>query len=89
MSAQQRCVLSCALVARLGGVLFGFTTAAISGNNDDLQRAFEPSNFWLGFRVSSALVGTILGALTAGDAADRFGQRAMLYVSQPILFRMR
>ncbi len=80
MSAQQRYVLTCALVAGLGGLLFGFDTAVISGTNDDLQRVFELSNFWLGFTVSSALVGTILGALTAGDPADRFGRRAMLYV---------
>ena len=80
MNAQQRYVLSCALVAGLGGLLFGFDTAVISGTNDDLQRVFELSNFWLGFTVSSALVGTILGALTAGDPADRYGRRAMLYV---------
>ena len=80
MNAQQRYVLTCALIAGLGGLLFGFDTAVISGTNDDLQRVFELSNFWLGFTVSSALVGTILGALTAGDPADRFGRRAMLYV---------
>ncbi len=80
MNAQQRYVLSCALVAGLGGLLFGFDTAVISGTNDDLQRVFELSNFWLGFTVSSALIGTILGALTAGDPADRYGRRAMLFV---------
>ncbi len=80
MNAQQRYVLTCALIAGLGGLLFGFDTAVISGTNDDLQRVFELSNFWLGFTVSSALVGTILGALTAGAPADRFGRRAMLYV---------
>ena len=80
MSSQQRYVLTCALIAGLGGLLFGFDTAVVSGANDDLQRVFELSNFWLGFTVSSALVGTILGALTAGDPADRYGRRAMLFV---------
>ena len=80
MSSQQRYVLACALVAGLGGLLFGFDTAVISGANADLQRVFRLSDFWLGFTVSSALIGTVVGALTAGEPADRFGRRPMLFV---------
>lgn len=80
MSKKQLYVLACALVAGLGGLLFGFDTAVISGANADLQRVFDLSNFWLGFTVSSALVGTILGALTAGEPADWYGRRPMLVV---------
>jgi len=80
MSKQQLYVLACALVAGLGGLLFGFDTAVISGANADLQRVFDLSNFWLGFTVSSALVGTIIGALTAGEPADRYGRLPMLFV---------
>ena len=80
MSSKQRYVLACALVAGLGGLLFGFDTAVISGANADLQRVFSLSNFWLGFTVSSALVGTVIGALTAGEPADRYGRRPMLFV---------
>lgn len=80
MSSQQLYVLACALVASLGGLLFGFDTAVISGANADLQRVFALSNFWLGFTVSSALIGTVVGALTAGEPADRYGRRPMLFV---------
>jgi sugar porter (SP) family MFS transporter len=80
MSKQQLYVLACALVAGLGGLLFGFDTAVISGANADLQRVFDLSNAWLGFTVSSALIGTILGALTSGEPADHYGRRPMLFV---------
>ena len=80
MSKQQLYVLACAMVAGLGGLLFGFDTAVISGANADLQRVFDLNNFWLGFTVSSALVGTVIGALTAGDPSDRYGRRFMLFV---------
>ncbi|PSR03336.1 MAG: MFS transporter [Bacteroidetes bacterium QS_8_68_28] len=80
MYSQQRYVLGCALVAGLGGLLFGFDTAVISGANADLQRVFDLSNAWLGFTVSSALIGTVIGALTAGEPADRYGRRPMLFV---------
>ena len=80
MSQQQRYVLGCALVAGLGGLLFGFDTAVISGTNADLERVFDLSSLWLGFTVSSALVGTVVGALFAGEPADRFGRRPMLFV---------
>lgn len=80
MNSQQRYVLSCALIAGLGGLLFGFDTAVVSGTTDDLQRVYELSNFWLGFTVSSALIGTILGALVTSGPADRYGRRTMLYV---------
>jgi sugar porter (SP) family MFS transporter len=80
MSKKQLYVLACALVAGLGGLLFGFDTAVISGANADLQRVFDLNNFWLGFTVSSALIGTIIGALTAGEPADWYGRRPMLVV---------
>ena len=80
MSKKQLYVLACALVAGLGGLLFGFDTAVISGANADLQRVFDLNNFWLGFTVSSALIGTILGALSAGEPADWYGRRPMLVV---------
>lgn len=79
-STNQLYVLACALVAGLGGLLFGFDTAVISGANADLQRVFDLSNFWLGFTVSSALIGTIIGALTSGEPADWYGRRPMLVV---------
>ena len=86
MSSKQLYVFTCALVAGLGGLLFGFDTAVISGANADLQRVFSLSNFWLGFTVSSALIGTVIGALSAGEPADRYGRRPMLFVLALLFF---
>lgn len=73
-------LLSATIIAALGGLLFGFDTAVISGTNDWLTEVFELSPFWLGFTVASALIGTIFGALMAGGPADRWGRRKTLTV---------
>ncbi len=57
-------VFRTALVAALGGLLFGFDTAVISGSEQTLQRIYELSDNWLGFTVASALLGTILGSIS-------------------------
>ena len=71
-------LLGCALVAALGGLLFGFDTAVISGTVDALRAKFDLSDNLLGFTVASALIGTILGSIGAGRPADIFGRRAAL-----------
>ena len=71
-------LLGCALVAALGGLLFGFDTAVISGTVDALRAKFALSDNLLGFTVASALIGTILGSIGAGRPADIFGRRAAL-----------
>ncbi len=71
-------ILGCTLVAALGGLLFGFDTAVISGTTDALVRVFGLDEFWLGFTVAAALIGTIVGAMAAGPPADRFGRRTVL-----------
>ena len=73
-------LLGCTLVAALGGLLFGFDTAVISGTTDALQRVYGLSDNLLGFTVASALIGTIVGALGAGCPADAWGRRATLAV---------
>lgn len=84
-------LLKCALVASMGGLLFGFDTAVISGAEGILKeiyasRYLELSNFlgtisfWHGFTVASALIGTIIGALIFGKPADRYGRKKMLIV---------
>ena len=55
-------LLKSTVVAALGGLLFGFDTAVISGAERALQRAFHLSPLWLGFTVASALIGTIIGS---------------------------
>ncbi len=66
------------LVAALGGLLFGFDTAVISGTTEWLQSIYELSDTQLGFTVSSALIGTIIGALSVGIPSDKYGRRKML-----------
>ena len=72
-------VLRSAIVAALGGLLFGFETAVISGTTEDLERVYEIGGFWLGFTVATALLGTIVGALIAGKPADRYGRKKVLF----------
>lgn len=71
-------LLGCTVIAALGGLLFGFDTAVISGTERWLEIAYSLSKFWLGFTVAAALIGTILGAIAAGRPADRIGRRATL-----------
>ena len=67
-----------AMVAALGSFLFGFDTAVISGATGALRSVFNLSDGMLGFTVSSALMGTMVGALGAARPADRWGRRPML-----------
>ncbi len=75
------------LVAALAGLLFGFDTAVVAGVTGDLVQVMELTPATLGITVSSALWGTLLGALVAGIPGDRFGSRvclrglALLYVA--------
>jgi SP family arabinose:H+ symporter-like MFS transporter len=71
-------LLKATLVAALGGLLFGMDTAVISGTTRSLSRVFNLSPALLGITVSSALIGTIGGALLAGWMADRYGRRDSL-----------
>ena len=71
-------LLRCSIIAALGGLLFGFDTAVISGTTEQLREVFGLGGVGLGFTVASALIGTILGALFAGHPADRIGRRSTL-----------
>ena len=67
-----------AIVAALGGLLFGFDTAVIAGATHALSGVYQLSPVSLGITVASALWGTILGAMFAGIPADRYGRRVSL-----------
>ncbi|AQT68930.1 D-xylose transporter [Anaerohalosphaera lusitana] len=79
-------LLRSSIVAALGGLLFGFDTAVISGTVDHLEKVFQVEGFWLGFTVASALIGTIFGAMFAGNPADRFGRRNTLFILALLYF---
>ena len=79
-------LLRSTVVAALGGLLFGFDTAVISGTTDALRKVFELSSQQLGFTVASALIGTILGAIAVGRPADMVGRRTTLVIMAVLYF---
>ncbi|MDQ1451266.1 MAG: hypothetical protein QOJ51_2207 [Acidobacteriaceae bacterium] len=68
------------IVGALGGLLFGFDTAVISGTTHALSLVYHLSPALLGVTVSSALVGTVIGAMAAGIPGQKFGRRDSLRV---------
>jgi sugar porter (SP) family MFS transporter len=80
-------VLVICLTAGLGGFLFGFDTAVISGAINFLRRQFQLSAALEGWIMSSALVGCVAGAGIAGYLADRFGRKKVLLLSS-LLFML-
>ncbi|MBB5064088.1 sugar porter family MFS transporter [Granulicella mallensis] len=73
-----RYIVRSTFVGALGGLLFGFDTAVISGTTAGLTHAYSLSHNQLGITVAIALVGTVIGAATAGSLGQRYGSREML-----------
>lgn len=73
-------------VASLGGVLFGFDTAVISGTFGMVESQLELSKLQVGWFGSSALIGAIAGALIAGKLSDKYGRKPMLVLSAILYF---
>lgn len=73
-------VIKGTIVGALGGLLFGFDTAVISGTTQQLTSVYRLSPFLLGVTVFSALLGTVIAALGAGIPGQRFGRRDTLRV---------
>lgn len=69
------------VVGALGGLLFGFDTAVIAGTTFSLTTQFGLTAGQLGFTVSSALWGTVLGAMLAGIPGQRLGGRETLRIT--------
>src|SRR6202046_4555625 len=73
-------LLKATAVGALGGLLFGFDTAVISGTINSLTFAFGLTPRQLGLTVAMALIGTIIGAMSAGIPGQRWGGRETLRV---------
>ena len=85
-------LISIVMVAVLGGLLFGYDTAVISGAEKGLQAFFmEAKDFaytdgWHGFTSASALIGCIIGSALSGLLATRLGRKKSLIVAGLLFF---
>ena len=85
-------LISIVMVAVLGGVLFGYDTAVISGAEKGLQAFFkEAGDFnytdgWHGFTSSSALIGCIIGSALSGFLATNLGRKKSLIIAGLLFF---
>ncbi|MEI7909972.1 MAG: sugar porter family MFS transporter [Verrucomicrobiota bacterium] len=74
-------LLGATLVGALGGLLFGFDTAVISGCQDQLKVLFQLSLNEQGFMTASALIGAAIGSLAAAKPGDLYGRRDCLKIA--------
>ncbi len=73
-------LLISALASSIGSFLFGFDTAVIAGTTSSLREVFSLSESQIGFTVSSALFGALVGAAVVGKPCERFGRVRTLFV---------
>ena len=69
-----------AIIIALGGFLFGYDIAMMSGTTSQLEQVFNLNSFWLGFTVAIAILGTIVGTIIIGKPAEKFGRRRSLII---------
>ena len=73
-------------IGSLGGLLFGFDTAVISGTFSFIEQYFLLNEIEIGWFASSALIGAIIGALVSGSLSDRFGRKPILIIAAFLFF---
>lgn len=79
-------VIAWSFVVALGGFLFGFDTAVISGAEKSVQIHWNLSEIQHGVTMAIALVGTVVGALMGAYPSDRFGRKRTLFVIAALYF---
>ena len=77
--SRQSSIFFWSITAALGGFLFGFDTAVISGVEQTLQQLWSLTPFQHGLTVSIALIGTVVGSFFGGIPADRLGRKKTLF----------
>lgn len=75
-----------AAIASLGGLLFGYDTAVISGAVNYFEKHFALTPAELGWGVSSALVGCIIGSVMSGPLSDKYGRKKSLILCAVLFF---
>ncbi len=85
-------LFSVVLVAIIGGLLFGYDTAVVSGAEKALENFFQGglgalyTSGWHGFTASSALLGCVIGGAISGLLALRFGRKRSLLIAAVLFF---
>ena len=80
-----RYVYMLSIVAAIGGLLFGYDTAVISGAIGNIQQKFQLSDEAMGGAASAAIWGCVVGVIFSGRISDRFGRKKVL-IASAILF---
>ena len=74
-------VIFMAVVAAIGGILFGYDTAVISGTTEIVKNQFQLTDMMEGWYVGCALIGSICGVLVAGSLSDYLGRKLTMLIS--------
>ncbi|MBQ3208021.1 MAG: sugar porter family MFS transporter [Bacteroidales bacterium] len=74
-------VIFMAVVAAIGGILFGYDTAVISGTTAMVKTQFALTDMLEGWYVGCALIGSIAGVLVAGTLSDYLGRKLTMLIS--------
>src|SRR5215813_6530242 len=77
-------ILSISFISALGGYLFGFDFAVISGALPFLREQFGLNEYWEGFATGTLALGAIAGCVIARNIADKFGRRPGLLIAASI-----
>ena len=77
-------IIAISFVSALGGYLFGFDFAVISGALPFLQKQFALNAYWEGFTAGSLALGAIAGCIVAGSVADKYGRKPGLLLAAGI-----
>ncbi len=79
-------IIRLSFISALGGYLFGFDFAVISGALPFLQQQFGLDAYWEGFATGSLALGAIIGCLFAGKLSDKYGRKRGLLVAAALFF---
>src|ERR1700753_4131936 len=78
---KNRYVLGICFISALGGYLFGFDFAVISGALPFLQKQFAFNSYWEGFATGILAIGALAGCIFAGQVSERYGRRPGLMLA--------